>query len=114
MNEGCEAVPRERDSLRILVIVAYVCLLAGIVTAHLAAVAGVIIAYVQRDDARCTVWYSHYQAIITTFWVALAGYVIGIPLCFVLIGIPLLGILAIWYLYRIIRGLVHAIDDKPF
>jgi uncharacterized membrane protein len=35
---------------------------------------------------------------------------------FILIGIGLLvyPVLVIWFLYRTIRGLVHAIDRKPY
>jgi uncharacterized membrane protein len=113
MNDTCSSV-RSSDTLRTMAIVAYICLLLGFVTAHMAAIAAVIIAYIQRDDARGTVWESHYEAIITTFWVALVGLIAGIPLCFVLIGIPILIVLGIWYLYRGIRGLVHALDDKPY
>jgi uncharacterized membrane protein len=40
--------------------------------------------------------------------------VVGVPLCFILIGIPILAVLAIWYLYRSIRGLVHALDVKLY
>ena len=114
MNDTCQPVIRDQDSLRTMAIVAFVCLLLGIVTAHLAAIGAVIIAYIQRDEARGTVWESHYDAIITTFWVALIGYAVAIPLCFVLIGIPILAVLAIWYLYRTIRGLVHALDGRPY
>ena len=114
MNDTCQPCVRDQDSLRTMAIVAYVCLLLGIVTAHVAAIGAVIIAYIQRDEARGTVWQSHYEAIIATFWIALVGVIVGIPLCFVLIGIPLLAVLAIWYLYRAIRGLVHTVDAKPY
>jgi uncharacterized membrane protein len=32
----------------------------------------------------------------------------------VLVGIPILFALAIWYLYRNITGLVRAIDGQPY
>jgi uncharacterized membrane protein len=103
-----------RSSDHTLVIVAHALFLAGLLTAHLAAVGAVIIAYVQRDQARGTVWESHYEAIISTFWVALVIFIVAIPLCFVLIGIPLLVGLGIWVLYRAIRGLIHAADGQPY
>jgi uncharacterized membrane protein len=108
--------PRESD--RTLAIVAHALFLAGLLTAHLAAVGAVIIAYVQRDQARGTIWQSHYEAIISTFWTSLAVGVFGIIACItivgLIVGVPLLIGLAIWVLYRAIRGLIHALDDRPY
>jgi uncharacterized membrane protein len=99
---------------RTMAIVAYVLYLVGLPTLHLATIAGLILAYVQRDEARGTVWQSHFDAIISTFWISLAvGIVAGI-LCLVGIGFVMLGILVLWFLYRSIRGLIHAIDSKPY
>ena len=39
--------------------------------------------------------------------------VIGFALTFVGIGIVVLGLLGIWHLFRIIRGIVRAIDRQP-
>lgn len=112
MNDICR--PARQDALRTMAIVAHVCLLLGLVTAHLAAVGAVVIAYLERDEARGTPWQSHYEAIIATFWVALVALIVGVPLSFVLVGIPILIVAAIWYLYRAIRGLVHAVDDREY
>ena len=104
----------DQDTGRIMAIVAYVLFLIGWPTLHLATIGGVILAYVQRDDVRGTIWESHFDAIITTFWISLVIGVIAVPLCFVLVGIPLMIGLVIWFLYRTIRGLVHAIESKPY
>jgi len=110
-----DAVPAsDRDSDRILAIVAYVLFLVGWPTLHLATIGGVILAYVQRNDVRGTVWESHYEAIITTFWTSLVIGLIAVPLCFVVVGIPILIGLVIWFLYRTIRGLVHALESRPY
>ncbi len=108
----------ERDSDRTLAIVAHALFLAGIPTAHLASIAAVIIAYVQRDSVRGTIWESHFEAIITTFWTALAAVVAGIVLCItivgIVVGVPVLIGTVVWVLYRTIRGLVHAIQERPY
>ena len=104
----------DQDTGRIMAIVAYVLFLIGWPTLHLATIGGVILAYVQRDDVRGTIWESHFEAIITTFWISLVIGVIAVPLGFVLVGIPLMIGLVIWFLYRTIRGLVHAIESKPY
>ncbi len=102
------------DSGRVMALVAYVLFLIGWPTLHLATIGGVVLAYVQRTDSRGTIWESHFDAIIKTFWISLVVGVIAIPLCFVVVGFGVLGILVIWFLYRTIRGLVHAIDSKPY
>jgi uncharacterized membrane protein len=113
VNDTCQPAVRDQDSLRTMAIVGHICLLLGFATG-IAAIGAVIIAYIQRNEARGTVWEGHYEAIITTFWVGLVGLIAGVPLCFILVGIPILIVLGIWYLYRAIRGLVHALDVKPY
>jgi len=117
MNEQAQPTQTavmDSDSNRTLAIVTYILFLVGWPTLHLATLGGVILAYVQRGDARGTIWESHYEAIISTFWIALVLGIAAIP--FILIGIGLLvyPVLVIWFLYRTIRGLVHAIDRKPY
>ncbi|HUO99381.1 MAG TPA: hypothetical protein VMU01_11975 [Rhizomicrobium sp.] len=104
----------DQDNGRIMAIVSYVLFLVGWPTLHLATVAAVIIAYVQRGDVRGTVWESHFEAIISTFWISLVIGAVAVPLCFVIVGIPLMIGLIVWFLYRTIRGLVHAIDTRPY
>ncbi|HEX7685731.1 MAG TPA: hypothetical protein VF446_19705 [Trinickia sp.] len=74
---------------------------------------GVIIAYLKRDDAAGTPYEQHLQWLIRTFWLGLAGYVIGGMLVFLLIGIPVLTAVFIWMLYRIVKGWLYLYDDKP-
>jgi len=106
--------PRSTESGRTLAIVAYILFLVGWPTLHLATIAAVILAYVQRDDARGTIWESHFSNVIHTFWISLLIGVIAVPLCFVVIGIPIMGLLIVWFLYRTIKGLVRALDDRPY
>lgn len=113
MNESCQPCVRDSSSLRTLAVVGHVCLMAGLVTG-VAAIAAVIIAYLQRDEARGTVWEQHYEAVITTFWTGLVGLVAGAILCIVLVGFIVIPVVMIWVLYRAIRGLVHALDAKPY
>ena len=104
----------DQDNGRIMAIVAYVLFLAGVPTVHLSSVVGVILAYIQRNDWRGTMWESHFEAMIFTFWVSFVVGLVAIPLCFVVVGIPILIGVVVWFLYRNIRGLVHAIESKPY
>src|SRR5438093_6317552 len=75
-------------------------------------IAGVIVAYVKRDDARGSWVASHLRWLIRTFWFSLLWGVIGgivlLVLGLILIGIPLAmliwGAASIWVIYRVIRG----------
>ena len=83
-------------------------------------IAGVIVCYVKRDDARTTWVASHFTWLIRTFWWsflwALIGGVILILLGLVLIGIPIaFGIwfvTALWVIYRVVRGYLLFKDSK--
>lgn len=114
MADVSGAVPRSQESFRGTAILAYVLLLAGLFSFHLAGVAAVILAYVQRGDARDTLWETHFDNIIVAFWVSLLVTLIAIPLCLVVVGFFVLGIVLIWFLYRTIKGLIRALDGRPY
>jgi uncharacterized membrane protein len=102
------------ESGRGTAILAYVLYLIGWPTCHLSTIVALILAYVKRGEMRGTIWESHFDNIISTFWITLVlGIVFGL-LCIVFIGIPLIIALGIWFLYRAIKGLVRAIDNKPY
>lgn len=102
------------ERLRGTAILCYALYLLGWPTVHLTTIVALVLAYVQRSEARGTVWESHFRNLIETFWVALVVGLIAIPLCFVFVGIPLLFGLCIWVLYRTIKGLIRAIDGQPY
>jgi uncharacterized membrane protein len=118
MTDAAHAYPPrpvpDHESLRTMAIIVYALMLASFVSMHTAAIVAVILAYVKRGDARGTIWETHFDAVISTFWISLIVLIVAIPLCFVVIGIPILFGLAIWYLYRNIKGLVRAIDGQPY
>ena len=87
---------------------------------------GVIMAYVLRSSAG-PANASHYTYLIRTFWISLIWMVIGggivlvgIPLSFILIGIPLLwlggvvcGAAWLWAMVRCIVGAVRLAEGQP-
>ena len=99
------------------------------------AIIGVILAYVKRREAIGTIWESHFANLILVFWVVVAGFFLGLltwpialgvlvaqwplfwppsftlPLLFGFLGFPLL---VFWSFYRSIRGLVRAIEERPY
>jgi len=86
---------------------------ASFFTVGLASIIGVIIAYVKRGDLAGTPFESHMTSAIRTFWISLIVGIIGLLLALVVVGFIVLGLLALWQLFRIIRGLVRAIDGQP-
>ena len=132
------------SSERPTVLVGYGLYLLAICSGGITALIGAIIAYVRRDDARGTVWESHYRNLITVFWVGLAFSFIFLAMAFSgvlaavglalsdawtdgdwLAAVPLLGVavplvmlawaaFALWYLFRVIRGFLRALDDKAY
>ena len=87
----------------------------------LVGIAGLIVAYVKRDDARGTWVESHLTWLIRTFWYSFLWGVIGavvlVVLGIVLIGIPIAlliwAVASIWVIYRVIRGYLLFKESKP-
>jgi uncharacterized membrane protein len=123
------------QSLRTLAIVCYVLFLVAIVNG-LTAIAGVVLASLKKGDAQGTIWRSHFENLIVVFWVVLifaivwlASFpvsfwmfwthsfvwpwvpVLGVPFAIRLVAFPLV---VVWYLYRLIRGLVRASEDRAY
>ncbi|MEM7121350.1 MAG: hypothetical protein AAF563_08755 [Pseudomonadota bacterium] len=72
----------------------------------IAALVGVIMAYVLQGKASSWVQ-SHYQFQIRTFWIALVVSIIAFLLLFVFfLGAILYGLLAIWIIIRCVRGII--------
>jgi uncharacterized membrane protein len=94
-----------------MTLVAYVCYAAAILVG-ITAIIGVVICYMQRDANRGTWRESHDTWLIRTFWLGLAGAVIGTILIPAL-GLGLLVLLgvAVWYIVRLVKGWM-AFDRK--
>jgi uncharacterized membrane protein len=117
MTDTHSQVPATTSSsdTRTLAIIIYGLYLAAVFSAGLAGVAGVVLAYVKRDDARGTIWESHFENQITAFWVWIMLFVLGCATFWILgLGFLLMGFAFIYFLYRTIKGLIRAIDSQPY
>lgn len=94
-----------------LVLIVYVLYLAAFFTG-ITELIGVVIAYVKIEDTD-PVLRSHYQFQIRTFWIGLLYVVVGVPLCMVIIGFPLLVWSAVWFLVRVVKGILALNEGKP-
>ena len=76
-------------------------------------IVAVIVNYVKRDDVRGTLAESHFDWQIKTFWVSLGGWIVGVITVFILIGWLVLLAVAVWSIYRVVKGWLALNDGKP-
>jgi len=127
----------ERNS----VLIGYGLFLLGIFTGGLTTLIGVIVAHIRLEKVRGTLYESHYRNMILVFWVWLAVVVVAATIILASIGGAALSQIAswpvfslalipagitvwvmllavagayIWYYWRLVRGLIQALDDKPY
>ena len=73
---------------------------------------GLILAYLKRKDARGTIYFSHLNWLIKTFWWSVVAFILTAITFFYGIGM-IVGIIAgIWYIYRIIKGWIYLVEGK--
>lgn len=130
------------ESLRASLLIAYGLYLLALVSGGFTALVGVVLVYARREEARGTVWQSHCRNLLWVFWLAVVATVVftaavlegagtllfslfhteGNPPPELVGGlvalVPLLGLFAVvvtvFYLYRTVRGFIHAIDGRPY
>ena len=77
------------------------------------AIVGLVINYIKRDEAVGTLYESHFDWQIRTFWWGLLWSVVGVILAFVLIGFAMLFVVWIWAVYRVVKGFLKLNDNLP-
>ena len=77
------------------------------------AIVGIVVNYVKRDDARGTLYESHFDWQIRTFWWGLLWGVVGVATIWLLVGFVVLGAAWIWAIYRVIKGWIKLNEGKP-
>ncbi|MDP8079214.1 DUF4870 family protein [Phocoenobacter skyensis] len=90
----------------------YILFAASILFGGIPTLVGAIIAYVKRDEMKGTFYESHITYLIRTFFVAFIGGILGLILSFIGIGIILLFIIGIWYIFRVVVGMIKFFDKK--
>jgi uncharacterized membrane protein len=76
-------------------------------------IVAVIVNYVKRDDVRGTLAESHFDWQIRTFWASLIGWIVGAITALILIGWLILLAVAIWAIYRVVKGWLALNDGRP-
>jgi uncharacterized membrane protein len=141
LTPSAGVTPATDDGLRVAVLIAYGLFGLAVING-LTAILGVVLAYVKRNEARGTVWEGHFSNLITVFWATIilcalivavvvpttfgfalslfasngnppplqVGWLIAVVPAIILVMI----LFGIWYLYRVLRGFLHAIDTEPY
>ncbi|MFW5825372.1 MAG: DUF4870 family protein [Marinobacter sp.] len=100
------------DPLWKVVVAVYLLQALAIPTSGLMAIAGVIINYLKQEEARHSPLDAHFRWQIRTFWIALLWAVVGTVTTVLIIGWFILLGLAIWYIYRVVRGALALNDGR--
>jgi uncharacterized membrane protein len=109
------AAPAIPTDARTLAIIVYGLYIAAVFTGGASGLVGVILAYVKRADTKGTPFESHFENAIQAFWIWLIGFVVGILTTWLFfIGFLIMGAAFLYFLYRSIKGLILAIDSKPY
>jgi len=116
--ESAPPSPQEQ-ALRRIVLLDYLLHITGLLlTMGLLSVVALIINYIKREDADGTIYRSHMDWMIRTFWWFLFWVVISfIPvLMLAALSAGLLAFLflipSLWFLYRMIKGLLRLVDGR--
>lgn len=103
--------PRKID-LNLLCHVSYLLYALGFVYG-VSAIIAVILIYIKKDEAAGTLFESHFNWLIKTFWVGLALAIAGIFTMIFMVGFLLLAAAAIWTIYRVVKGWVALYERRP-
>ncbi|HEX4301424.1 MAG TPA: hypothetical protein VHZ78_01430 [Rhizomicrobium sp.] len=140
MSDAPIIPPRNDNELRVMALIAYGLFLAALFNG-ITAIVGVVLAYVMRGNAQGTIWESHFRNLIRVFWITAVVLAVTIAIAVEGFGgmfyalatnhdpapalagllfllVPLLAIIGlvfmVWFLYRTVRGLIRALEDKPY
>jgi len=104
--------PEELGSLKTITMVVYA-LQALSFLWGVTAIVGIIINYVKREDAAGTVYQSHFDWQIRTFWWGLLWGIVGLLTFWFLIGFAVWFAAWVWMIYRVVKGWLKLTEGKP-
>lgn len=107
-NVAVAQLAANKQYTQIIYILQLVSLIFGITS-----IIGVVMNYVKLSEVRGTFLESHFRWQIRTFWFVLLWTIIGGILTMVGIGILILLAVAVWYIYRAIKGLNALSANRP-
>jgi Predicted membrane protein len=100
------------EAERNMVLIAYICYAVSAFTGF-SSIIGVIINHIKLGESKSRFARSHHRWMMRTFWFGLLGVLIGALLSAIGIGLVVIVIVGIWYIYRIVRGFIYYGEGKP-
>lgn len=104
---------RRSDPARNLAVAVYILQALSFFLGGITGLAGVIVNYVKLDEVQGTWIEPHFRWQIRTFWIGLLWGIIGFITTFIIIGWLILLAIAIWVIYRIVKGALALNDGLP-
>lgn len=113
MPSSVARTPQELSGLKTVAMAVYI-LQALSFFWGLPAIVAIVIDYVKRDDARGTVYESHIEWQISTFWWGLLWTLLGMASMWVFgLGMIVLAVAYIWMIYRVVKGFLKLTEGRP-
>jgi uncharacterized membrane protein len=113
MEQNAVVAPSDKEqSGKNIAIVVYA-LFAASLLIGITAIVGIILAHMKRDEYAGTVAASHLRYQIRTFWYGLLWTVVGALTTLIIIGWFVIIGTGVWTIYRIIKGWLRIIENKP-
>lgn len=76
-------------------------------------IVAIIMNYIKKEDVAGTFLESHFRWQIRTFWFGLLWAVLGVVTALLIIGWFVLVATFIWVIYRLVKGVLRLVDNKP-
>ncbi len=111
--DALETVDAGSEPERNTLLVAYILHALGAFTGGITAIAGVIVNHLKVNDNDSSFVRSHHRWLLRTFWFGLLWALVASILAFIGIGFLIYFAVAIWYIYRIVRGFLSYSERKP-
>ena len=113
IEAGSGKTSEELASLKQVTMVIYALQALGFLTGGVTAIIAIVINYVKREDAAGTLYQSHFEWQMRTFWWGLLWGIIGMLLVVVVVGFAVLFAAWVWTVYRVVKGWLKLTEGKP-
>lgn len=114
MSDNLEGTAEQAtESERTTLTIAYVLHIGGPFTAFVLSVAGAVLNHIKAAETQNHYIRSHHVWMLRTFWWTLLWSILCIPLFFVVVGFFLYAAVGLWWLYRVVRGMINFTEKRP-
>lgn len=110
---GAGKTEQQIANLRQLTLIIYILYALSWVLGGIPGIVAIVINYLKREEAKDTLYESHFTWQIRTFWWGLGWAVLGVVTALFVVGFVILVVAGIWVIYRMVKGLLYWNDQKP-